>query len=346
MKQKITILLLMMPMMLMTLSAQTVLTYATHGMQEGDVLALTGLTDFKIGIGNGGENQVWDFSNAKITGNIQTIEYNANPDAGKSFACLMDKKSTVFHSVSNKEKLYYGLRSNNAKVEFEQPIKELTFPFQYQSQISGEMKGTYTILASGKKETIDGNYSVTADGWGTIILPNRVTLHNVLRVVYVKDYAQTMGNMQYHITVKHYLYFAAESRYAVLQAREVKHSCNCGCNSNEMTACYNADVVPFVQNNKTQPQNLPEIASGFNYTLYPNPVKTELRVDYKILDENAKITISIIDLAGKKLKSIISKKQELGSYSIANNIANLPNGTYVLEIQVNDKVYTETFIKQ
>ena len=343
MKQKLTILFLVLPMMFMTLSAQTVLTYATHGMQEGDVLTLTNLTDFKVG--NGGADQVWDFSNAKTNGSTQTIEYNANPSAERPFACLMDKKSTVFHSVSNKEKLYYGVRYNNANIEFEKPIKELVFPFRYQSQISGEMKGTYTILPSGKKETIDGNYSVTADGWGTIILPNRVTLHNVLRVVYVKDYTQTMGNLQYYITVKHYLYYAAESRYAVLQVREVKSSCDCACNSNELTACYNASVVPFVQNNEPKPQSLSETAPELNFTLYPNPAKTELRVNYN-LSANANITISIIDLAGKKMKTIVNAKQELGTYSVTGNVADLPNGTYLLEMQINDKVYTETFIKQ
>ena len=347
MKRKLTLLLLTLPMML---SAQTILTYATHGMQEGDVLTLTKLTNFNVG--NGGANQVWDFSNAQANGS-ETIDYNANPtannNAGKAFACLMDKKTTKFHSVSSKEKLYYGLSTNNSKIEFETPIKEMAYPFQYQSQISGEMKGTYTSTPSGRTETIDGNYSVTADGYGTLILPNGVTLKNVLRVVYLKDYAQTMGDMQYYVTVKHYLYYAAESRYPVLQVNDVKTSCDCACNSNSLTACYNANVA---QNDKPQAvpeivpeQAMPVIAPDFNYTLYPNPAKTELRVDYNVLAD-AKIKISIIDIAGKKIETIVNKKQELGAYSIAANVENLTNGVYVLEIQVNGKVYTETFIKQ
>jgi len=350
MKRKLTLVLLALPMMLMTLSAQTVLTYATHGMQEGDVLTLTKITDFNVG--NSGANQVWDFSNAKENG-TQTIDYNANPtannNAGKSFACLLGGKTTKFHSVSNKEKLYHGLSTGNAKIEFEKPIVEMAFPFQYQSQISGEMKGTYTTLPSGKIETIDGNYSVTADGWGTLILPNGVTLNNVLRVVYVKDYSQTMGDINYYITVKHYLYYAAESRYPVLQVNEAKTTCDCACKFNDLTALYNPNVVP---NNKPTPQVMPEtpqvtpeIVSNFNYTLYPNPAKTELRVDYNVLADS-KIKISIIDIAGKKVKTIVNTKQELGAYSIVTDVDRLTDGVYVLEIQVNGKVYTETFIKK
>jgi len=343
MKQKLTLLLLLLPMMLMTLSAQTVLTYATHGMQEGDVLTLTKITDFNVG--NGGANQIWDFSNAKENGS-QTIDYNANTmannNAGKSFACLLGGITTKFHSVSTKEKLYYGLSTNNAKIEFEKPIKEMVFPFRYQSQISGEMKGTYTNLPSGTTETIDGNYSVIADGWGTLILPNGVTLKNVLRVVYVKEYSQTMGNMRYDIMVKHYVYYAAESRYAVLQVNEAKITCDCACNYNDQAAFYNPNVVP---NNKPAQQIVSDNAQGFTCTLYPNPAKTELRIDYNILSD-AKIKISIIDIAGKKLKTIANTKQELGAYSITADVDRLPSGVYMLEFQVNGNVYTERFIKK
>ena len=346
MKRKITFVLLALPMMLMTLSAQTVLTYASHGMQEGDVIALTKLTDFNIG--EGGANQIWDFSNAKENG-TESIDYNANPIAnnntGKSFACLVGK-STVFHSVSTKEKLYYGVDFSNAKIEFETPIKEMVYPFQYQSQISGDMKGIYTIIPSGKKETIDGNYSVAADGWGTLILPNGVTLNNVLRVVYVKDYSQTMGDINYYITVKNYLFYAAESRYPVLQIKDAKTTCDCACKSNERTACYNPNVTQSSKPEQVVPET-PQIAPNckFNYTLYPNPAKTELRVDYNV-SENAKIKVSIMDIAGKKIETLVNKKQELGNYSIVTNVENFTNGVYVLEIRVNDRVYTETFIKK
>ena len=343
MKRKLTLILLALPMIL---SAQTVLTYATHGMQEGDALKLNKLTD--INAGNGGANQIWDFSNAKAAG-TSTIDYNANPMAknvlGKAFACLMDDNTTVLHSISDKAKLYYGLSTDNAKIEFEKPITELTFPFGYQSQVSGDMKGTYNDLMVGKKYTIDGLYSVTADGYGTLILPNGIVLSNVLRVIYVKDYTQDMGSALYQITVKHYLFYAAESRYPVLQIKDAKISCDCGCNSNELTACYNPNVTATVVKNTPKLQTITEIAPEFNYTIYPNPVETELRIDYDIL-ENAKIKISILDLSGKKVKTVANLKQELGAYSTTANVETLTNGTYVLEMQVNDKVYTEIFIKQ
>ena len=345
MKSRLTLMFLALPVMLLSLSAQTVLTYATHGMQEGDVLTLTGLTG--INAGDGGANQIWDFSNAKVAG-THTIDYNANPKANrnaeKAFACLQDNNTTVYHSISDKAKLYYGLSTDNVDIAFEKPITELTFPFGYQSQVSGEMKGAYSDLAAGKTYSINGMYSVTADGYGTLILPNGVILSNVLRIIYVKDYTQDAGGASYHITVKHYLYYAAESRYAVLQIKDAQTSCDCGCNSNELTACYNPDVTAIAIN-EPKLQNAPKMASEFNYTLYPNPVEKELRIDYDIL-ENAKIKINVLDFSGKKVKAVANVKQELGAYSAFANVEDLTNGTYVLEMQVNDKVYTEIFIKQ
>ncbi|GHT31787.1 hypothetical protein FACS189434_02190 [Bacteroidia bacterium] len=324
----------------MNLSAQTVLTYATHGMQKGDVLTLTELAN--ITAGDGGANQIWDYSAATLNGKTSTLDYQSTD--GKTFAVLQNGDMTVNHSVSDKGKLYYGLQSENAIIEFDEPLTELAFPFRYQSQVAGDLKGTYTDLNSGKAEKIDGAYSVTADGYGTLILPNGVTLSKVLRVTYVKDYTQDLGNASYHITVKHYLYYAAESRYPVLQIKDAKTSCDCGCNHNELTAAYNANVTPQVapKQRVEAPQNL---VAELLYTVYPNPTDKELHIDYDIL-ANAKVKISLLDFSGKKVKNVLNAKQELGAYSTAVNVENLPSGNYILELQVNDKVYTEKIIKK
>jgi hypothetical protein len=337
MKRKHLLLLLALPMM--NLSAQTVLTYSTHGMQQGDVLTLTGLTN--ITAGDGGANQIWDYSAAALNGKTNTLNYQSTD--GKTFAVLQDGDLVVNHSVSEKGKLYYGLQSENARIEFDQPLTELPYPFRYQSQVSGDLKGNYTDLKSGKAERIDGTYSVTADGYGTLILPNGITLSNVLRITYVKDYTQDLSNAAYRITVKNYLYYAAESRYPVLQIKDAKTSCDCGCNHNELTAAYNADVTPqTAPKQKIETQNL---VAELLYTVYPNPTDKEIHIDYDIL-ANAKVKISLLDFSGKKVKSILNTKQELGAYSAVANVESLPSGNYILEIQVNDKVYTEKIVKK
>lgn len=340
MVRKITLVFLLSQIVLASAFAQTVLTYSTHAMGVNDVLTLKKLEGVKPG--EAGANQIWDYSGANVIGD-HIIYYNSN-DGGKSFACEQDGEMIVNFDLSSTQKLYNGLTTEKAKIEFKTPIIEMVYPFAYNAQINGKMDGTYTILETGVTEAIEGQYSVTADAWGTLILPNGVMFNNVLRVKYVKDYYQMFYGSLYHITVNRYLFYTPESRYAIMQIREDIRDCSCNCSSITYSACFNENVVPGI--NKPEPEEKPGIATpSFAYQIYPNPFENEFKVDYTMV-ANAKIKISILDMAGKELKVLVNARQTEGAYNVSTELGNLPSGNYVLTIQVGNKTYTEIVIKK
>lgn len=75
---------------------------------------------------------------------------------------------------------------------------------------------------------------------------------------------------------------------------------------------------------------------------YPNPFNAETIIQY-ILPQNAKITISIYDILGKKVKTLLKTNQAAGSYSIKwdghdDTGQKAAGGIYFLQVQVNSQV--------
>ena len=339
MVRKMTFVFLLLQIVFASAFAQTVLTYSTHAMGVNDVLTLKKVEGVKPG--EAGANQIWDYSGANVIGD-HVIYYNSN-DNGKSFACEQDAEMTVYFDVNSTQKLYNGLTTERAKIEFKTPIREMIYPFAYNSQVSGKMDGTYTVLGTGEVETIDGVYSVTGDAYGTLILPNGVTFKDVLRVKYVKDYNQMFCGNLYHITVNRYLFYAPESRYAIMQIHEDIRNCSCACSSTTYSACFNDNIVPGSNKPEEKPNLNP--MSNFVYTAYPNPFENEFTVGYTMV-ATAKVKISILDLAGKELKVLVNARQAEGTYTASADLGYLPNSSYVLKIQVGNKSYTEKIVKK
>ncbi len=333
------------------IAAQTTLTYSSHGMQEDDIVNLTGISDATAG--NAGAGQLWDYSGAQLNEKTFTISYqpSSSPDlaGSQSFACQQTDDVTVLMTRTPNAKLYTGMRTPQAEFSFNEPIKELVYPFAYGDKISGIMDGTYTTLATGQSEQIDGTYTVEADAWGTLVLPNGVTLPGVLRVKYTKKYTQLHYDALYNINVEHYLFYSAVSRYPVLQIKHAVSACDCGCHSDETTAFFNADVQAVASPPAAPARKLNSnllTTAGFTYKLSPNPFESRLQLDYT-LQASSKIKVELLSLSGSLLKTLLNTTtQEAGSYSIAENLQSLATGTYVLQIVVDGRIYSEKVIKE
>lgn len=74
----------------------------------------------------------------------------------------------------------------------------------------------------------------------------------------------------------------------------------------------------------------------------PNPVKVDLSINYSLL-KNTKVTITIYDLLGKEMTSIV-EEQLPGAIKKTMNVEDLQNGIYLLKLSVNGVQQTEKFI--
>lgn len=317
------------------------ISYSSHAMHEGDVVVLRELDT--ISVGTAGINKIWDFSKVN-TNDIQVIKYNLNENEStlnaKSFVCDIDNgQRTSYYTISQFQKSYVGFSTPSGKIIFDEPMVELNFPFQYNSTINGKMDGKFTSNA-GESDNITGTYSVLGDATGTLILPNGVTLKNVLRVKYVQDYYQPFSGTLFHIIVTRYLFYSSNYRYPVLQVKDAKIDCDCGCKSKEYSAYYNESVT----SNKEEKED--KACPKFTYEIYPNPFEDLLKIDYSI-QSDAKIKIRLLDMRGKEVKVLVNSKQEQGAYSVEMNLSGAHHGsTYIVELKVNDIVYSEKVMRK
>ena len=78
--------------------------------------------------------------------------------------------------------------------------------------------------------------------------------------------------------------------------------------------------------------------------VFPNPVSSELNIDYTPDNANGKLEIKLFDIVGK---TVFNKKMDAFKDPLSINVSNLAEGIYIVSITVQGKkTYTAKFIKQ
>lgn len=109
------------------------------------------------------------------------------------------------------------------------------------------------------------------------------------------------------------------------------------------------DAIPFFvkdqtevsieENTKQSILNKYELHANF-----PNPFNTSTKIQYSIPNSNF-VTLSIYDILGRKIETLVSKFQNADTYSIDFDARNLSNGIYFCKLQAgNDFVETKKML--
>jgi hypothetical protein len=69
-----------------------------------------------------------------------------------------------------------------------------------------------------------------------------------------------------------------------------------------------------------------------SFTMYPNPAQSNVTFDFAI-EQNAEVTINIIDITGRIAKEVTKENFMSGANSVNVDIADLNNGFYFVNIQ-------------
>lgn len=89
----------------------------------------------------------------------------------------------------------------------------------------------------------------------------------------------------------------------------------------------------------------PEHNNGLTlYQNYPNPFTTQTRIEI-YLPEDAKIELSVYNVIGEKLQTILDKELDAGEHQVDFNNENLPVGTYYYQLRSRDKLMTMKMVK-
>ena len=83
------------------------------------------------------------------------------------------------------------------------------------------------------------------------------------------------------------------------------------------------------------------------FTNYPNPAKSNTTIAYTLANK-AKVTLKVIDLAGKQLAILVKQDQAAGKQEYYWDFTKnkITSGMYILVLQIDNKTYSRKVIVQ
>lgn len=324
------------------LLAQPVLTYNNHALKEGTTnpMLITNYTNPNPVVA--GENVVWDFSALTRTKDFRGFLFSSYAsENGTDFSDAtteLEEFNNLFYFKIQENGIYEVGSTNKAgtyQIKYEQPPLKISFPFTFGSSESGVFSGTYTT--SDVSGSIEGTYEILADAYGTLILPD-VTIENAIRVKNTKYYTKTYNNYSTDIELETYRWYHQGNRYPLLVLTKVTSTNSNGNTYTSTQAAFKSEV-----NKNAIVENAVSIDNSIN--IYPNPVTDIVNISYTLLADE-KVNISLYDISGKKLNTLMNESRKAGAHteSIEINKAHKGIGAGILKVETGNGTVTQSII--
>ncbi|HOW31125.1 MAG TPA: T9SS type A sorting domain-containing protein [Bacteroidales bacterium] len=331
---------------LSTLSAQTILTYHHNGLRPGDTITTQEIE--YVEPGSAGENQVWDFSGLKFTGKINTSCLPENPLQGRQgttdYNVVMKEDDRVYYfSLDDNAYIEQGFTTGNTSIIYSDPIIRLKFPFAYGQTFTDKYLGD-AVYCSNSIIPVAGDYTVTADATGTLILPGMI-IRDVLRVKTEKNAFQVNPCNITESKVIRYMWYAPGARYPVMGTSYTEHKIT----SREPQVIKASFINPQdagLQLVTGDHVYLNHVAD-YSVVTYPNPFQEKLDYVY-LLRKPMKVTVELLDVSGKELFVIESKTGQAEGLHFGELDAyrqNLSMGVYYLRFTFGGETHVSKVVK-
>jgi hypothetical protein len=315
------------------MAQQPEITYAKHGLRAGDVHQTYKVSS--VSPGASGANAVWDFSAVELQGAEQTETLTNGSEGGVAVQGHQGNVTFRF-DVTPYGNDYYGYAAAGFSILYEQPVLKTRYPFGFLDQHSGEYAGY--MVQGASKTPITGAYSSEVDGYGTLKLPNGVTLRNALRV---KTTEQLYGAASGMTEVK-YLWYAQEFRYPVFVVFQYTGIQGSAANTSYVNVA--ALTPPPADAAAQQPVTESKPAPEVTHSVYPNPVKDVASVTYT-LPSACKVSVAVYSASSVCVRKLVSGEQQAaGTYTYS--YAPEAPGIYFVRFAFGEKTYTEQIVKQ
>ena len=80
--------------------------------------------------------------------------------------------------------------------------------------------------------------------------------------------------------------------------------------------------------------------SALGLSVYPNPVRGASTIAYQVTERASNVNIVLTDLMGRTVRTVENSLKQVGSQTASVDVAALAAGTYLMRVQVGDKVST------
>ncbi|MFN2430514.1 MAG: T9SS type A sorting domain-containing protein [Cryomorphaceae bacterium] len=330
------------------LSAQPTIEFNDFGLENGTQVSLRGASTI-IPIGEGGENQTWDYSDLNPSGNITLDVHTAVSPDGQPAADSYPTATHVFEpfNVNNTDAEYkrfsddklemLGIHYNPNQtstpklIDYTDPRTELEFPLTYGATFSDTYANEQGNSIEDYHETAE--FTATVDAWGTMILPSG-TFEDVLRVRYdvVGDFT-TFGSSSEEIdpfTETIYAYYTAGIPSPLIRIAIRDYE------------TYSTFSRKYYDGNVLSTDNAEDVKSTL---LYPSPVSDILRVELG-LHQSTDVHLDVFDITGKRVLSQNKGILPAGKNSFTIPVSTLADGVYLTVIQTASGNVTQKFVVQ
>ncbi|MEI6748754.1 MAG: T9SS type A sorting domain-containing protein [Bacteroidota bacterium] len=331
-----------------TVSSQVVLTFKDNAPLAGDSV-ISQEIQFTFP-GNSGSNQIWDFSkiqfiNKNRVSNTSEMPAKHPEELSNSNLVLNDHGYEYFlrSSEDNLEEL--GLVSKEYSFVFSDPMLKMKYPFSYGDKFTDNYGGVGSYMENRKVE-VSGKYTVAADGYGTLILPEKI-LKDAMRLRIEETGVQINPCNSIERKIVRYLWYVPSVRYAVLGFSTSEHTIsgqepkilNSGFISEKIY--HKGDITALSQN--LNDHDLAETS----VVLFPNPFNKKLSYNY-FLRKKMPVSIELMDMAGRSIINLLDNQiQPEGLHSGELDVTNfnLKMGVYYLRFSFGKKVVISKVVK-
>lgn len=299
-------------------TAQPTLTSTNTNPVAGDVFNMN-FTNYQSP-GSSGASQTWNLSTMAVSSTyIRTFVSSSSTPYYSSFP-----GSTVAEDVGSGDFEYFitsssALQSNgytassgSTIILYSNPEDQMRFPFAYTNTYTDNWSSIYT--SSSITYYRNGTTTVTADGYGTLILPTG-TFNNVLRVHFLQNYNDSSISGVTSVFSDWYMwYLPGNHTYIALVGTSTFNS------TTAIFGIYLSNVLGIADENNSNAINI-----------FPNPFSTQTTLQSNILFHNA--TLTVYNCFGQTVAQI----KNISGQTIVLNRNNLASGLYFVRLTENNK---------
>jgi len=328
--------------------SQVTLTYSDNALTYGDSVASKEIQYVSPGLA--GPNQMWDFSKISFTGtNLSSHVNNSTASPSKymgDYNLVFDESGYVYYNnLSRTDLEENGYTTKNLSLTYSKPLIKMKYPFSFGDSFTQNFAGVAFFMNTTPTD-FSGNYTVTADAYGTLILPDK-NIKNTLRVKSVKKAVEVGPCNATDVTITRFFWYAPGYRYPVFVLINKKYQTT-GQDSVVTKTGY-VSMQTGLWNNTTAGITDPNTDDNSDFTVlsYPNPFSDNLSYSY-FLRKNMPVKIELFDVAGKynvNLTDDLSQTEGIHTGTLDATTLGLTPGVYYLRFTFDKKVVVSKVVK-
>lgn len=341
---KFKILVLALSISSFSLNAQININYESHSLQNTGSYTIQE-TEY-VSPGNSGKDVLWDFSELKCDKTKQYyITEPEDTENGKLFrdanVSVSEGSNTFYFDIDDVSNKFLGLCTDKAFIKYNEPIEKIKYPFRFHDKSTTSYSGEGIYYGSVHTD-IYGNYSVEADATGIIIMPDKISIPDVIRIKTTDVINEFSCNNTKFINTK-YLWYAKDIRYPIFVISENISINNEGDTTITKSSYYNE--TKLAQKSVETSEIITKISGKNKLTgVYPNPFSEHLNIKYDLIN-TAEVSLEIINANGSLVEELINNKKQKGNQNYEYDANKLAKGTYFVKLTIDERIFLEKVIK-